>query len=134
MSLDGFPSVIRLPLPPLISVESIKYLDANGVEQNLDMSNYRVVDNGDWPSSIEPEYGVSWPSTRAIRSSVTVRFKCGHKDVADSEVPEPIRTAMMMMVCERLKNREPNVVGMSVRELPDGVADILAPYRVHWFA
>jgi uncharacterized phiE125 gp8 family phage protein len=42
MVLDAFPTVIRPPWPPLISVTTLKYIDSDGAEQTLSNTLYRV--------------------------------------------------------------------------------------------
>jgi uncharacterized phiE125 gp8 family phage protein len=40
LTLDSFPSAIELLMPPIISVESVKYIDINGDQQTLDPQDY----------------------------------------------------------------------------------------------
>lgn len=131
--LHCFPAVIVLPRPPLESVTSITYIDTNGTEQTLDSSKYRVVDNGEWPSIIEPEYSETWPSTRDVLAAVTVQFQAGYADggaspVARDDIPEPIREAILLTVTHWYEHREASIPGVSIQELPIGAEDLLADY------
>lgn len=78
--LDEFPygcDEIRVPRPPLQSVTSIKYYDADGVLTTLSSSNYHVATAGE-PGRIWPVDGYVWPTTQAGRpEAVVIRFVCG---------------------------------------------------------
>src|SRR5690606_26486303 len=55
-------SGIVIPLPPLIEVETIKYVDPSGSLQVLDPSQYVVLGaHGHDPARIVPATGVTWP-------------------------------------------------------------------------
>ena len=78
---DCFPSgsLIRLPRAPLRRVESIKYLDASGVEQTFASANYRVLPGSDIePGYVELGYGKTWPTTYPVRNAVTIRLTGGY--------------------------------------------------------
>lgn len=110
--LDCFPDVITMPLPPLLSVTSVKYLDTAGVEQTLATSEY-VVDINSQPGRIVTAFGKSWPSTRDTINAVTVRFPAGYGLAVDTaeqsaqKVPEGIRHAIKFLVAHWHENREP---------------------------
>lgn len=72
---------IPLPYPPLISVNSVKYLDENGVDTTLALgTGYRVLGMGAAiaKQSIAPLYSKSWPNTRIDDASVRIEFTCGY--------------------------------------------------------
>lgn len=74
---------LTLPLPPLQSVTSVRYLDEAGAEQTIDASNYRVRINGDMPGAVILNEGYSWPSHAVAEDAVRVRFVCGFGDDPD---------------------------------------------------
>lgn len=74
--LDAFPDAIELLWPPVRSVLSIKYLDANGAEQTLSPASYSV-DKHATPGWIVPAFNTSWPVTRADINAVRVRYAAG---------------------------------------------------------
>src|ERR1044072_2330595 len=46
LKFDCFPwrhCLIRIPLPPLIAIESVKYIDKDGVEGTVSTDDYRVI-------------------------------------------------------------------------------------------
>lgn len=142
LTLDGFPSgrnAIRLPMPPLQSVQFIKYIDVNGVEQTLDELAYRVIvesspncNNG----YIIPIYGLTWPDTQDDVAVVTIRFTCGYGPIApdtSTNVPKAICQWILINVANTFENRE--TVGIAYREtkfdITDAIADgLIAKYRI----
>lgn len=92
MRMDCFPTVIKLPRAPLVSVTSIQYVDVDGVTQTLAASKYDV-DTSSVPARITPAYNESWPLTRSEIDAVTVTFVAGY-GANPSDVPERVRTAM----------------------------------------
>jgi len=95
--------VIRLPYPPLIKVESVKYLDAAGIEQTLDTGVYRVNE-----TSLMLLPGESWPSPGSFDDAVRVRFKAGYNgtagatggDMQTGPMPEKARQAIILSVLD----------------------------------
>ena len=106
---NGFPSgrsPIVLPAP-LISVASIKYLDGNNVEQTLSSDEYIVSDSA--PGMITPVN--SWPETSDAGDSLRVIFTAGYSAPGESplqseELPQTIKTAMLMQIADMYENRE----------------------------
>jgi uncharacterized phiE125 gp8 family phage protein len=94
----------ELPYPPLMSVDSVKYDDDDGVEQTLTEGvGYRVIGLGSINrTSIAPIYNGSWPpSARRDAESVRVRFTAGYPVAADGapdSLPGPIKQAALLMV------------------------------------
>ncbi|MFQ5535459.1 MAG: head-tail connector protein [Sphingomonadales bacterium] len=129
--LPKFPAEIRVPLPPLQSVTSIKYIDAGGITQTLAASEY-TVDVKRQPGRIVEAFGKSWPATRDVPNAVEVRFDAGY-GLADSDVPEPIRHALLFFIAHLFERREPVVTGTTVAKIPDAADALLASYRIHGF-
>jgi len=104
LMLDAFPcGVIELPLPPLQSVTSISYVDADGATQTLATTVYGV-DVACEPGEVYLKYGQEWPTTRDERNAVTIRFVCGYGLAA--AVPENIKSAMKLHIADLDANRE----------------------------
>ncbi|MEP3125041.1 MAG: head-tail connector protein, partial [Nisaea sp.] len=127
LRLDRFGPCIEIPLPPLQSVDEIRYIDTAGADQTVPPVGYRVIENGEMPAEVVPAYGASWPSVLSTPQAVTVAFTCGYG--AAEDVPGPIKQAIKLMVGEWHKNREATV-GQSLTELPLGVKALLASFRV----
>lgn len=87
-SLDEFPNTyteprgswyakIILPLAPVVSVESITYVDDAGADQTVLAAEYSV-QTASTPSYVYPGFEESWPSTRDQPGAVTVTFNAGY--------------------------------------------------------
>jgi uncharacterized phiE125 gp8 family phage protein len=125
---------ILVPLPPLIAIDSIKYIDVNGVQQIVDPSIYQLVPAGTRHAVIVPSYGNQWPSPRGQMDAVQVQFTAGYgEDAAD--VPAPIRHAAMLLAAHWYEHREAVIADnrVAVAEMPFAVERLLAPYRASWF-
>jgi len=103
--LDRFPcgDCIEIPLPPLQSVTSITYVDANGATQTLATSVYGV-DPACEPGAVYLKHGQEWPITRDDRNAVTIRFVAGYGNAA--AVPERLKSAMKLHIADLDANRE----------------------------
>lgn len=132
MTLDSsWPDIIVVPKPPLISVASVSYVDANGVTQVLSPATYQV-STGGIEGRIARAYGQYWPSVRPLTfDTITVRFTCGY-GTNPGDIPEPIRQAMLLLIGHWNENREAVNVGNIVNELPFAVEALLFPFRVFY--
>lgn len=122
---------IWLPYGKLQSVESVSYIDENGVLQTLSNTKYKI-DTISEPGRIVPSYGNTWPGTRNEINAVIVDFTCGYGAAAD--VPQPIKQWMMLRIGALYENRESdvNVQRGSLESLPF-VDGLLMPYRMFGF-
>lgn len=99
---DSFPlsgKNIPLPFPPLQSVESVKYYDADGVQQTLAGTVYRVLD-GREPGELCLKHGQSWPTVYDEPDAVEINYTAGVGDeITDlGEADEWMRHAALMLV------------------------------------
>lgn len=128
LSLDSFPcSVIELPLGPVLTVDSITYVDTAGATQTLPSGDYQT-DITRNPARIAPAYGKFFPSTRLGLNAVKVQFTAGFG--AASAVPSDLKSAILLIVGNLYTNRDATVLGAAVAQLPMGVDAILDRYRV----
>jgi uncharacterized phiE125 gp8 family phage protein len=119
--MPAFPAAeLRLPRPPLESVDGIKYRDTGGVLQALDSSRYRAL-TGAVPPVVEPMEG--WPRTAERMDAVVVTFTSG------APVPETARAAIMQIVGRYEAHREPVVTSGRVATIPDTAERLLRPLR-----
>jgi len=120
LTIDRFPVVlpliIRLPMPPVISVESIKYLDVDGVLQTLSSSVYKLVLEDNTTAWLELKKDQSWPATIPAGDAVIVSYTAGYGDAAS--VPRTIKKWMKMVATDWYRNRE------SITDSPTGKINI----------
>lgn len=113
--LECLPDEIRVPLPTLQTVTSLKYYDTDGVEQTWDSSNYYVSGQRIVPVDAWPDYDTGRPNP------ITVRFVAGYG--LATAVPAAIKAAILLLVGDMYAYRESTPADlMSVRRL-------LAPYK-----
>jgi len=125
---DQFESEMWFHTTPFVSVESINYIDTDGVSQLLAADQYEVID-GEYVGLVTPAYGVAYPATRSpMRRAVTVDFTAGY-----DPLPDPIRVAMLLYIAELFEQRKETTVGAMVSSVPLGVRAHLAPYIRHSF-
>ncbi len=122
LALDCFPTgAIKIGLPPLVSVQSVKYIDRQGAEQTLAPEAYRVTGIGKG-GLISPVLG--WPTTLDAPEVVTVEFTAG------GDVPGPLLQLIYGLVWYWYEQRavadEPNAMTKSV---PFGFDDIVWNWR-----
>lgn len=131
ISIPTFPAEggeIVLAFAPLRDVISISYVDADGVTQEMDASEYTVTG-----SSIRPAVSplVAWPSAKSVPNAVTVVFTAGWD--AD-KIPYRIRQATKMLAAHFFENREATFIDNRssdfVHEVPIGVKELIALDRV----
>ncbi|MBZ5760274.1 head-tail connector protein [Rhizobium sp. VS19-DR104.2] len=136
LTTDGFWSpcgdAIPLPFPPVLEVVSVIYADPSGQMVTLASGAYRADVGG-----VRPTSG-TWPDTADRSDAVRIRFKVGWAvfDKSDppqlvSDVPAAIRVAILMLVGQWYRTREPVAIGATVEKLPFAVDSLLQPYRVY---
>lgn len=101
--VDAFPAALRLEMPKVLSVVSVKYIDTAGVEQTLSQADY-LVDMDSEPGYVVPAYGKAWPSTRAQINAVRVRYTAGY-GAAATDVPQSIVNWMRLQLEHFYRNR-----------------------------
>lgn len=122
LTLDSFPDAIKLPRPPIVSVESVKYLDTAGVQQTLSPLDY-VVDTASSPGYIVPAFGKAWPETRDQINAVEVEYTAG-----SATPPAAIKAWLLLAVGDMYAHREASSDKPTVAH---GFADrLLDPFKV----
>jgi uncharacterized phiE125 gp8 family phage protein len=112
LRLDEFPcgyGSIYLPMPPLQSVSSVKYLDQSGVEQTLVEDTDYLVDTYSEPARITPAFDQVWPPILPVINAVRIVFIAGYGD-ADTDVPDSIRNWIKLFIGSLYENRELDIV------------------------
>lgn len=129
---DRFPYgyAICLPRPPLLSIDSIKYVDDSGVLQTWPSTEYAsqiLAGPKAQRSRVWLAWGKSYPSTRAMPGAVAIRFTCGYGPAA--AVPSALRNAVIQRVAERHAYREDQTTGTIVAQNSITSERIVFPYR-----
>lgn len=126
--LDGFPDTksIPLPMPPIVSVSSLTYVDVNGNPAALSPADY-VLDTVDEPTGwIVPSFGKTFPQTRGI-NAVTVTYTAGYGSTAD-KVPMPLRQWILLAIGDLYDQMR--TLSAEKPAVPQNFADsLISPYR-----
>jgi len=83
-------------------VESVKYIDNDGVEQTLSASVYEVKTHKARPY-ITLAYGQSWPSIRAVDAAITITYQSGY---TATTLPARLRSAVLLEAATNYEYRE----------------------------
>ena len=124
--LDDLYECIELQYGAVQSVTSVKYYDTDNSLQTLSSDNYDT-DLISLPARITRAYNVTYPNTYNRTNAVIIEFTAGYGDASD--VPDSIKSAILLLVGHLYENRE-NVVWGQVKSLPQGTEFLLNPYRV----
>lgn len=90
-SLDAFTDTIELPLGPVTEITSVKYYDADGVQQTVDAEFYTSDLSGTRPWVVL-NGGYSWPATLDGINAVTIQFKAGRG------APPAVKQAILLQI------------------------------------
>lgn len=131
--LDAFPCerYIELPLPPVQSVTSVKYVDVDGVTQTMSASLYHVSLTNE-RARVCLNDGESWPDTDRVLDAVWIEFVTGY-GAAASSVPAPLRQGMLMLIGHMYNAREDYVTGTIVSAVPKNSGWLWSPYVSYEF-
>lgn len=127
LSLDGFPSLIELPLWPVTAIKVIEYTDADGDLQILDPSVY-VFDLSSNPARIARDYNKQWPIVRRVLSNVRIEFTAGF-----DTVPADLKQALLLLIGHWYENRDAAIIGTIAADTPFAFNAIIDRYRVGAF-
>lgn len=96
--LDAWPrgDLIKIPLPPLQSVSSVKYYGSDDTESTMATADY-FVDTKSEPGRLALNYGKSWPSiTLRPHNGICIEFVAGYG--AAAAVPQKVKQAMLLHI------------------------------------
>ena len=117
---------IQFEKNPATSVTSITYQSGASPQPTLNATQYTVVSR-EHSSYIAPAYGISWPTPLSVPEAVTIRFIAGYTDV-----PEPLKHAVAMLVAHWYENREATVMAVDVSNVPLTIQSLLASFKTYY--
>lgn len=123
--LDDWPgATVQLPLAPISAVSAVRLADADGEACTLDEAHYDLALAGDPPRVVAR---APWPAPQQRVYGIAIDFLAGYG--AASDVPQPLKQAILMLVAHWFETREPVGFGAGSAEIPMTVAALIAPYR-----
>jgi uncharacterized phiE125 gp8 family phage protein len=109
-AIDAFPSgdVIELEGGPVLGIDSIRYTDADGIEQVMDAADYSL-NTDQVVARVILATDAEWPTTEAVPSAVRITYTLGYTAAGDSPNDQPmsedIKVAMLLIIAFLHKNR-----------------------------
>jgi uncharacterized phiE125 gp8 family phage protein len=124
IALNELKSKVELPYGNVQSVTSVKVLE-DGVETIVSTDVYSLNDYVK-PANLYLNLGQSWPSYDEVDNAVKIRYVVGY-----ATAPSPIMSAILLIIGHLYENRQENLSGVTINDLPMGVRVLLQPYRVN---
>lgn len=114
---------------PDVSLVSVKYVDADNVEQTLSGSTYELL-QGPRNSILRWLDTFTAPLVKDSEKAITVTITAGFGDAAE-DIPQAIIQAAKLLIGAWYENREETVMAVSVGKLPESIAvtALLSPFR-----
>lgn len=135
ISIDGARrNGFEIPFPPLISVESITYIDTDGNTQTLAASNYNV---HTWrnPGLVIEDWDVTWPNYRREPDAWRINFTNGYAPGSPPDetgyqdgLPASLKLWMQARLSTLYENRDQIIMANMMqipRDFADGLLDSL---------
>ena len=101
LTAAGFDRVMALPRPPVTSVTSVKYYDADGVQRTVSSGNYRL-DTSVAPPVIEFDDDYSFPTVDDRADAVEIVYAAGY---TSATCPALIKQYMLLRIGTMYEHR-----------------------------
>lgn len=130
LDLDGWPEddLVRIPRPPLVTVDEVTYIDSDGVEQTLIADTDFYLDSSGLFAILEPV--TSWPSVKSRRNAISVTFTCGYLSGAGT-LPDSISRALIEFAAHFIINRG-GYGDARLLPVPMGIERAIHSWKVDW--
>jgi uncharacterized phiE125 gp8 family phage protein len=129
LSRDAWPANGRIAvLPaPLRKLAAVRIYKLDGSTQAIDVAAF-AADKTSAPAVLAFMHG-ALPAPGRLAGGIELDIEVGYGD-APSDVPEPLRQAIRVLVAHWYENRGLIAAGQSVAVLPDSANALIRPYRV----
>ncbi|MCK9437463.1 MAG: head-tail connector protein [Synergistaceae bacterium] len=128
--LDAWPdeTFIKIPYPTLQSATvTYRLEDDDDYDETLSTVDTDTVSE---PGRLVLQPNESWPSDALYTDRpIKIVFDCGYGDAA-ANVPENIKSAILLKISDLYENRGEVVMGVSVSKIADAVDSLLRQYRI----
>lgn len=115
---------VTLPYGPVKSISEFYYMDADGVEQDIDAADYTLDLQSDLAKVRVTD---SWPETNRILNNVVIEYVAGN----DAEnVPPEAKEAVLRLTARLYEKRGDSNDG----GLGEDITDLLDLIKVYWYA
>lgn len=134
LDFDAFSRCMRIPLWPIISIESVTWRNAAGQVATIADSNYALATD-ERGAYVRWDKAYGFPTGLYESAAVSVLVKAGYPTTpaaggnpAISTVPAALKVAILLLVGTWFDNREATVSG-NAAELPFAVKVLIGPFR-----
>ena len=117
---------LELEAVPILSIQSIQYIDVDGAAQTWSSSLYEL-DTERMYGRVYPVYGEDMPSVRSQRAAFVVTYDAGYTEAAG--LPKDLWHAGKMLAASFFYNRE-NDATLTIKSVPLGAERLMAPYKI----
>ena len=125
---DNWNELYTLYKSPVDSITHVKYYDSDDTQQTLASSNY-ILDDVSKPARIGLAVDATLPNLSDRINAVEVKYTVGY-GTASTDVPEGIRTAIILTVGNWYENRQSVITGRTATELPLSSQYLLDQYKI----
>ena len=130
-TLDAWPpydAYVTLGVRPVRAVTAVRVRAADDSTVTLLASQYQL-DAASLPARLVRPGNAYWPPPGKAACGIEIAFSAGFGDAA-SDVPAPIRQALLMLAAHWYEHRDPIEIGSDATIVPPDVSDLLAPWRL----
>lgn len=127
IAASDWSDLLHLPVGPVQSVAGIAFDDVFGAEQALAPDDWELIGAG-LARAIRTPVGKGWPNgLRRGADTIRVTLEVGY-----DTVPEPVQTAMLIMIADLFAQRESFAVGTVAAKIPSSmqVDGLLTNFRI----
>lgn len=126
--LDCWPAdgIVKLPVAPVQAIDEVRVATAEGTLSIVDAADY-MLDTSGRPARLIAKAGV-WPRPGRKFAGIEIDLTAGFGPAA-SDVPEPVRQALLLLVAHWYEHRDPIEIGTPATAVPHAVSRLLNPYR-----
>ena len=128
LELDSWPMArpVLLPMRPLQAVGAVRVRGIDGSPTLVASDNY-LVDTVGTPPRLLP-VNAGWPAPGRRIGGIEIDLTAGY-GAAATDVPAPIRQALLLLVAHWYEHRDPIEIGAPETRIPGIISDLLEPYR-----
>ena len=126
-ALEAWPRhrTVTLPVRPLLSVEAVRAFDADGAATLVPAEDYEVEPE---TATVALKADAAGLAPAVSAGGFEIHFTAGFGPEG-SDVPAPLRQAMLMLLAHWFEQRSAVAVGDAPATVPAGAAALIAPYR-----
>ena len=125
---DTWPErVVTFPLRPILGVAAVRLQNSDGSLVAVPATDYRLDAQRQPPRLVWVNVDLPKPGSTVL--GYAIDFTAGF-GAAASDVPAPLRQAILLLVAHWFETREPVVAGTPSTRFPEAVQGLLDPYRI----